>query len=148
MIDLADFSSVVSFADGLKDTPIDILVPNAGLAFWDHKVTKDGWEDMWVSELLSGVPRFLIACRLQVNHLDTSLASLLLSSNLVRAAKEKHTTSRMVVTASETHMFTTIDELVVTPEVLKSLNDPEHYTPKDMEARYPLTKRKLENIRS
>lgn len=46
VIDLADFSSIVSFADGLKDTPIDILVANAGLAFWDHKVTKDGWEDM------------------------------------------------------------------------------------------------------
>lgn len=142
MIDLADFSSIVSFADGLKDVPIDILVANAGLAFWDHKVTKDGWEDMSVSELCDSFSMFLTFCRLQVNHLGTSLASLLLVPNLVRAAKEKNTTSRMVVTASETHMFTPIDELAVTPEVLKSLNDPDRCTPKDMEARYPLTKRK------
>lgn len=103
---------------------------------------------MSVSELCNSVSMFFTFCRLQVDHLGTSLASLLLIPNLVRAAKEKHTTSRMVVTASETHMFTTIDELVATPEVLKSLNDPEHCTPKDMEARYPLTKRKFANIRS
>lgn len=45
-IDLADFSSVVTFADGLKDTPIDILVANAGLAHWDYVRSKSGWEDM------------------------------------------------------------------------------------------------------
>lgn len=45
IIDLADFSSVISFAEELKDTPIDILVANAGLAHWDYIKTKDDWEE-------------------------------------------------------------------------------------------------------
>lgn len=48
----------------------------------------------------------------------------------------------MVVTASETHMIPPIDDLAAMPEVLKTLSDPEYCTPKIMEARYPLTKRK------
>ena len=76
-----------------------------------------------------------------MNHLGTSLASLLLVPNLVRAARENNTTSRLVVTTSEMHMTIPVEDLASTPEVLKTLNVPEHCTPKDMEARYPLTKR-------
>lgn len=49
----------------------------------------------------------------------------------------------MVITASETHMIPPVDDLATMPEVLKTLSDPEYCTPKIMEARYPLTKRKF-----
>lgn len=45
-MDLGDFSSIISFAEELKDTPIDILIANAALAHGDHERTKDGWEQM------------------------------------------------------------------------------------------------------
>ena len=61
--------------------------------------------------------------RLHINHLSTSLAALLLLPNLVRAGKEKHTTSRLVITASERHMSVPVDKLATSSNVLRKLND-------------------------
>lgn len=44
VIDQADFSSIVRFAENFKNEPLDILVANAGLATPEYETTKDGWE--------------------------------------------------------------------------------------------------------
>jgi retinol dehydrogenase 12 len=45
LLDLAKFASVNAFIDRLKDSPVDILVPNAGVAAVEHHATEDGWEE-------------------------------------------------------------------------------------------------------
>lgn len=81
--------------------------------------------------------------RLQVNHLSTSLALLLLVPNLVRAAREKQITSRVVITSSGVHMSVPVDELASSSDILKKMSDPEFCTPPNMATRYDETKRKL-----
>lgn len=85
----------------------------------------------------------LSSCRLQVNHLSTSLAILLLVPNLVRAAREKLTTSRVVITSSGVHMSVPVDELASSSDILKKMSDPEFCTPQNLAARYDETKREL-----
>lgn len=89
----------------------------------------------------AATPMSLNLYRLQVNHLSTSLALLLLVPNLVRAAKDKQTTSRVVITSSGVHMSVPVDELASSSDVLKKLSDPEFCTPQNLATRYDETKR-------
>ena len=79
---------------------------------------------------------------LQVNHLATALLSLLLLPNLVRAGKTNGTMSRLVVTSSDTHYWTKLDEEVLrADDILQKLNDKKYCTPQVMARRYLDTKR-------
>ena len=50
LLDLARFSSVLSFVDGfLKEgNRLDILVANAAITTTEYKTTVDGWEETYV----------------------------------------------------------------------------------------------------
>ncbi|KAG1824295.1 hypothetical protein EV424DRAFT_1395164, partial [Suillus variegatus] len=84
-VDLANFASVTAFADKFENEGGDlhILVMNAAIALPDYQSTTDGWETI-----------------LQVNHLATSLLSLLLIPQLVAAGRKSSTPSRMVIVSS------------------------------------------------
>ena len=46
LVDLSEFSSVISFSDDLRrEKRLDILVMNAGVGAVVRKVTEDGWEE-------------------------------------------------------------------------------------------------------
>ncbi|KAI0812412.1 hypothetical protein BC629DRAFT_1589185 [Irpex lacteus] len=121
LVDLSDFASVVAFTKRLENDPIDILVANAGVNLKDYRATKDGWEET-----------------IHVNHLSTSLLSLLLLPNLVKAAEQNSSTSRLVIVGSETHFWTKFDSDLINSDVgiLKRLNDKEYCTSTVMFHRY------------
>ncbi|KAI0093262.1 hypothetical protein BDY19DRAFT_418080 [Irpex rosettiformis] len=121
LVDLGDFASVVAFAKRLENDPVDILVANAGVSLKEYRTTKDGWEEM-----------------VHVNHLSTSLLALLLLPNLVKAAEQHSSTSRLVIVGSETHFWTKFDTDLVNSDVglLKKLSDKEYCTPQVMSHRY------------
>ena len=48
LLDLANFASVKAFASRLKDSPIDILVANAGIAQLEYQATADGLDQTYV----------------------------------------------------------------------------------------------------
>ncbi|EKM54525.1 uncharacterized protein PHACADRAFT_185443 [Phanerochaete carnosa HHB-10118-sp] len=125
LVDFASFASVNAFAARLKDDPVDILVANAAIAEAEFSLTKDGWERA-----------------LQVNYLSTALLSFLLLPNLVKAAHEHKSHSRLVLVTSELHFLTHFgDELKSAPKgILRTLNDPEYCTPERFTARYQETK--------
>ncbi|EKM54522.1 uncharacterized protein PHACADRAFT_258430 [Phanerochaete carnosa HHB-10118-sp] len=125
LVDFADFASVTAFAARLKDAPVDILVANAGVGLSNFSLTKDGFEQA-----------------LQVNHLSSALLSFLLLPNLVKAAQEHKSNSRLALVTSEMHFTTRVDdELKSAPKgILRTLSDPEYVTPERFSARYPETK--------
>ncbi|GJE92164.1 short chain dehydrogenase [Phanerochaete sordida] len=125
LVDLADFASVTAFAARLKDVPIDIFVANAAICETKVALTKDGWEQV-----------------LQVNYLSTALLSFLLLPNLVRAAKEHGSHSRLVLVTSELHHMTDIPaSLRAAPRgILRTLSDPAYCTPARFALRYQETK--------
>ncbi|KAG9310805.1 hypothetical protein JVU11DRAFT_8657 [Chiua virens] len=94
-VDLADFSSVASFAERFhrECDRLDILVMNAAMAPTKYKETSDGWERT-----------------LQVNHLSTALLSLLLLPSLVATGKRFTSMSRLVIVASSVHYWLAVPE--------------------------------------
>ncbi|KAJ3553195.1 hypothetical protein NM688_g3744 [Phlebia brevispora] len=124
VFDHGDFNSVIKYAEGFKDEPLDILVANAGVGLDKYEETKDGWE-----------------ASLQVNHLSTALLSILLLPNLVRTARQNGTHSRLVVVSSDFHFLTKLDdELLDAPNILRKFSDKEYCTPRVMAHRYGDTK--------
>ncbi|KAG2139821.1 uncharacterized protein EDB93DRAFT_1090014 [Suillus bovinus] len=122
IVDLANFASVTAFADKFEKEGGDlhILVMNAGIAHFDYQTTTDGWESI-----------------LQVNHLATSLLSLLLIPQLVAAGRKSSTPSRMVIVSSEVHYWVTpTKELGASSKPLKTLSSKEWCIPEHMRHRY------------
>ncbi|EKM53475.1 uncharacterized protein PHACADRAFT_175903 [Phanerochaete carnosa HHB-10118-sp] len=124
LVDFSEFSSVIAFAARLRDDPVDILVANAAVAMLAYELTKDIWEQS-----------------LQINHLSTALISFLLLPNLIRAAQEHGTRSRLVIVSSDAHLRATFDQtLRSAPSILKTLSNREYCTPEVMDMRYQHTK--------
>ncbi|KAF7796917.1 hypothetical protein EIP86_008102 [Pleurotus ostreatoroseus] len=127
LFDMADFGSVIKFAESFQDEPLDILVANAGILVPEYTVTEDGWEST-----------------LQVNHLSTALLSLLLMPNLIHTAQANGTISRMVIVSSDMHYWIKLEEeLLDSPSLLQKLSEKAYCTPEVMEQRYSVTKRAL-----
>ncbi|KAG1750555.1 uncharacterized protein EDB91DRAFT_1108138 [Suillus paluster] len=111
IIDLANFASVTAFADKFdkEGGDLHLLVMNAGILQSDYQPTTDGWEST-----------------LQVNHLATSLLSLLLIPQLVAAGRKSSTPSRMVIVSSDVHHWITLaEEVKSSTKPLETLNSKE-----------------------
>lgn len=57
IIDLAEFRSVIEFAQRLRNAPVDYLIANAGVAPQEYKLTADTWEQSYVTPLTSEIER-------------------------------------------------------------------------------------------
>jgi NAD(P)-dependent dehydrogenase (short-subunit alcohol dehydrogenase family) len=91
ILDLADFSSVKSFAERFEADGgrLDIFVANAAIdPNKKLEFTADGWESA-----------------VQVNNLSTSLLSLLLLPRMLETAEKYNATPRLVVVSSLVHYF-------------------------------------------
>ncbi|KAK7007445.1 hypothetical protein R3P38DRAFT_3031127 [Favolaschia claudopus] len=126
LIDLSDFESVKRFADKFERDGgrLDILVENAALSTPKFQPTKDGWESS-----------------LYVNDLATPLLAFLLLPAMIKTAERYSVIPRIVVVASETHYWVTLDKKVLqSPNILKTMGSAEYCTKDTMANRYPLTK--------
>ncbi|OJA10629.1 hypothetical protein AZE42_11358 [Rhizopogon vesiculosus] len=122
IIDLADFASVVAFADKFEKEVGDlhILVMNAGVLQPTFQLTTDGWESM-----------------LQVNHLATSLLSLLLIPQLVATGRKSSRPSRMVIVSSDVYYWVNpTEEVKASMKPLETLSSKEWSTSKGMQIQY------------
>ncbi|KAG1738038.1 hypothetical protein EDB19DRAFT_1636601 [Suillus lakei] len=122
IVDLANFASVTAFADKFEKEGGDlhILVMNAGILQHVYQPTTDGWESV-----------------LQVNHLATSLLSLLLIPQLVATGRKSSVPSRMVVVSSSVHHWITpAKEVKTSSKPLETLGSKEWCTPEHMRSRY------------
>ncbi|KAG2056642.1 short-chain dehydrogenase [Suillus hirtellus] len=122
IVDLANFASVTAFADKFEKDGgnLHILVMNAGIVQPDYHLTTDGWESV-----------------LQVNHLATSLLSLLLIPRLIAAGKKSLTPSRIVIVSSGFHYWITpAQEVKASSKPLEMLSSQEWCIPEHMQSRY------------
>ncbi|KAJ7465913.1 hypothetical protein FB451DRAFT_1041224 [Mycena latifolia] len=127
LVDLANFDSVKRFGDQFEKDGgrLDILVANAAMETPKYTTTKDGWETT-----------------LQVNHLGTSFAVLLLLPTILKTAKEHATLPRIVLVSSALHYAVTIDQKARSHpgQIFQTLSSAEYCTPKQMRAQYSVTK--------
>jgi NAD(P)-dependent dehydrogenase (short-subunit alcohol dehydrogenase family) len=134
IVDLCDFASVVAFADKFEKEVDDlhILVMNAGTLQPKYQPTTDGWESMFVyRQFTARVYCWYLAFRLQVNHLATSLLSLLLIPQLVSTGRKSSTPSRMVIVSSDVHYWANpTEEVKASAKPLKKLSNQEWFDPK------------------
>ena len=132
-IDLSSFSSVIAFAERFEKDGgrLDILVMNAGVATPVYEATADGYESTSVFYCPILVPPLTLGntTSLQVNHLGTSLLSLLLLPSMVNTANQASTVSRLVIVSSDVHYFTKISkDAQSAPNILAKLNSKEYST--------------------
>ncbi len=69
LLDLASRSSILAFADRLGETPVDVLVNNAGVLPDRRLETEDGWELTWATNVAGP---FLLTSKLLPNLLGAS----------------------------------------------------------------------------
>ncbi|EGN95975.1 hypothetical protein SERLA73DRAFT_185437 [Serpula lacrymans var. lacrymans S7.3] len=122
LIDLANFSSVLAFADKFdkEGQGLDILVMNAAVFQLAYQGTPDGWETS-----------------IQVNHLSTALLSILLTPHLISAGGAASLPSRLAIVASDVHYVARFEKKVTeAPKILEKLSSEEYCTPSVMRARY------------
>ncbi|RDB15750.1 WW domain-containing oxidoreductase [Hypsizygus marmoreus] len=123
IIDLAQFSSVIAFADKFENDGgrLDILVENAACAPTSvYSGTVDGWETA-----------------LQVNYLSLSLLALRLLPRMVQTSQDHSTKPRLVVVTSEVHFLANPDKkLLDAPHTLRTLGNEEYCTSSILAARY------------
>ncbi|KAF5317889.1 hypothetical protein D9611_014387 [Ephemerocybe angulata] len=122
LLDLAQFSSVIAFADRFEKDGgrLDIVVANAAIATEEYDTSSDGWETT-----------------LQVNNLSTDLLCLLLAPRLVETAKKNSGVKpRLVVVGSETHFWVDFpDEVYKAPNAFELISSKEFSVPR-MGSRY------------
>jgi len=126
IIDLSSFASINAFAEKFEKDGgrLDILVMNAAIVTYSYEATVDGYESS-----------------LQVNHLGTSLLSLLLLPVLVKTANEAKTASRLVIVTSDMHYFADITKQEqAAASIIAKLNDKDYSTSSVMSVRYQVTK--------
>lgn len=116
-LDMADFSSVVQFAERCEKEleRLDVFLANAGVASESWAVTKDGWEQ-----------------GIQVNVLSTILLSLLVTDKMVQTSKLTapkpgiEFVPHLVIVASDVHFFAPFSDRTQ-PNILVALNDQKRF---------------------
>ncbi|KAK0474335.1 hypothetical protein EDD18DRAFT_257443 [Armillaria luteobubalina] len=121
IIDLANFSSVITFADRAEREleRLDILVENAGMATWEYEQV-EGWERT-----------------LHTNNLGPGLLAIRMIPKLLETARKHSVIPRLVIVASDVHYWTTIEKDVIAgPSILEKLTDKDYCTKEVMDRRY------------
>ncbi|PBK94492.1 short-chain dehydrogenase [Armillaria gallica] len=121
IIDLANFNSVVAFADRAEQEldRLDILVENAGVAAWEYEQV-EGWEKT-----------------IHTNNLGPGLLAIRMIPKMLETARKHSVNPRLVVVASDVHYWTTIErDVVASPTILAKLSDKEYCTKEAMDHRY------------
>ncbi|KAK0216887.1 hypothetical protein IW262DRAFT_155178 [Armillaria fumosa] len=125
MIDLANFNSVVAFADRADREleRLDILVENAGIATWNYEQV-EGWEKT-----------------IHTNNLGPGLLALRMIPKMLETARKYSVNPRLVIVASDVHYWTKIEkDVIASPGILAKLSDKDYCTKEVMEHRYHDTK--------
>ncbi|KAK0215242.1 hypothetical protein EDD85DRAFT_498166 [Armillaria nabsnona] len=120
IIDLANFSSVVEFADRAEREldRLDIL-ENAGMITYDYEQV-EGWEKT-----------------LHTNNLGPGLLAIRMIPKMLETARKHSVTPRLVVVASDTHYWTKIEkDVIASPSILARLSDKDYCTKEVMDHRY------------
>ncbi|KAK0186902.1 hypothetical protein F5146DRAFT_147778 [Armillaria mellea] len=97
LIDLANFSSIIAFADRAEREleRLDILVENAGMATWEYEQV-EGWERT-----------------LHTNNLGPGLLAIRMIPKLLETARKYSVIPRLVIVASDVHYWTTCTKEVM-----------------------------------
>lgn len=133
-IDLTSFAQIIAFAEKFEKDGgrLDLLVMNAGILKITYEATADGYEQAYapLSSLFGHRnSQSQFSHSLQVNHLGTSLLSLLLLPTLLKTANEAGTVSRLVVVSSDMHYFADFTkEEQASPHILNKLNSKQYCT--------------------
>ncbi|PBK67956.1 short-chain dehydrogenase [Armillaria solidipes] len=121
IIDLANFSSVVEFADRAEREldRLDVLVESAGMITWKYEQV-EGWEKT-----------------LHTNNLGPGLLAIRMIPKVLETARKHSVTPRLVVVASDMHYWTKIErDVIASPSILAKLSDKEYCTKEVMDHRY------------
>ncbi|KAK0215233.1 hypothetical protein EDD85DRAFT_497803 [Armillaria nabsnona] len=121
IIDLANFSSVVAFADRAEREldRLDILVENAGVATSDYEQV-EGWEKT-----------------IHTNNLGPGLLAIRMIPKMLETARKHSVKPRLVVVASDVHYWTKIEkDVIASPSILAKLSDKGYCTQEVMDHRY------------
>ncbi|PBK94494.1 short-chain dehydrogenase [Armillaria gallica] len=121
IIDLANFNSVVAFADRAEQEldRLDILIENAGVATWEYEQV-EGWEKT-----------------LHTNNLGPGLLAIRMIPKMLETARKHSVNPRLVVVASDVHYWTTIEkDVIASSGILAKLSDKEYCTKEVMNHRY------------
>ncbi|PYH95596.1 dehydrogenase [Aspergillus ellipticus CBS 707.79] len=109
-LDLEDFESMKAFAERAETLDrLDIVILSAGLKFTEFIKARTGHE-----------------MHVQVNHLGTSLLSLLLLGPLQKTAKLTGTPSRLTIVTSEMHFWTPFKEKSAA-NILARMDEPDSF---------------------
>ncbi|KAK0442440.1 hypothetical protein EV421DRAFT_1736294 [Armillaria borealis] len=125
IIDVADFNSVVAFADRAEQEldRLDILIENAGIWTWEYEQV-EGWEKS-----------------IHTNNLGPGLLAIRMIPKMLETARKHSVYPRLVVVASDTHYWTTIEkDVIASGSILAKLSDREYCTKEVMSHRYEDTK--------
>ncbi|KAK0215090.1 hypothetical protein IW262DRAFT_1300324 [Armillaria fumosa] len=110
IIDVANFNSVVAFANRAEQEldRLDILIENAGILTWDYEQV-EGWEKT-----------------IHTNNLGPSLLAIRMIPKMLETARKHSVYPRLVVVASDTHYWTTIEkDVIASSGILAKLSDRE-----------------------
>ncbi|PBK65066.1 NAD(P)-binding protein [Armillaria solidipes] len=121
IVDLANFSSIVAFADRAEREleRLDILVENAGMATWEYEQV-EGWEKT-----------------LHTNNLGPGLLAIRMIPKLLETARKHSVIPRLVIVASDVHYWATIEkDVIADPSILAKLSDKDYCTKEVMDHRY------------
>ncbi|PBK98029.1 short-chain dehydrogenase [Armillaria gallica] len=137
IIDLANFNSVIAFAEKAEHEldRLDILIENASIATWDYEQV-EGWEKTYVACSLRET-KALHHLSIHTNNLGPGLLAIRMIPKMLETARKHSVNPRLVVVASEIHYSTKIEKDVITsPGILAKLSDKEYCTKEVMDRRY------------
>ncbi|PBK67955.1 NAD(P)-binding protein [Armillaria solidipes] len=113
IIDLANFSSVMEFADRAEHEldRLDVLVESAGMITWKYEQV-EGWEKI-----------------IHTNNLGPGLLAIRMIPKMLETAHKHSVTPQLVVVASDMHYWTKIEkDIIASPSILAKLSDKEYCT--------------------
>ncbi|KAG7439188.1 NAD(P)-binding protein [Guyanagaster necrorhizus] len=111
IIDVANFKSVITFADKAEREldRLDILVENAGMATWEYGQV-EGWERT-----------------LHTNNLGPGLLAIRMIPKMLETARKHSVIPRLVIVASDVHYWTKIEkDVIASPRILAKLSDKQY----------------------
>ncbi|KAK0443693.1 uncharacterized protein EV420DRAFT_1649158 [Desarmillaria tabescens] len=125
IIDLANFNSVISFADRADQEleRLDILIENAGIGTCYYEQV-EGWEKT-----------------IHTNNLGPGLLAIRMIPKMLETARKYSVNPRLVIVASDVHYWTKIEkDVIASPGILAKLSDKDYCTEEVMKHRYYDTK--------